>query len=319
MGFIKRTVCPCCKSKEDQKVLLEEYFNSNYFKHWIDHIASKPAGGYRPEVEEILDEKYEITKCGNCGLIYQSIIPDSELLHKAYESWYDQDENLRFNLSLDNRRVKIQRFLTEVYSFIQFYNQPVNRIKVMDFGMGWSEWSIAARSLGLEPIGLEISPSKVKYASSLGFEAQTLEQQEESSVDFINTEQVFEHLDEPFEYLQNLVRLLKPGGVVKLSVPNGSKIEENLKKYDFNSEEGFRKLNPVNPIEHLNCYNTESLVSLGKSCGLRPVELIKYDFQKSRKVFRPLNALKELARSIKHYNIDQFNKLNGPTLIFFQK
>jgi 2-polyprenyl-3-methyl-5-hydroxy-6-metoxy-1,4-benzoquinol methylase len=87
---------------------------------------------------------------------------------------------------------------------------------------------------------------------------------------FINTEQVFEHLVDPMAELLRLASALRPGGLVRISVPNGTAVESRLSNPDWNAAKGSpRSLNAVAPLEHINCFNHRSLETLGVRAGLR--------------------------------------------------
>jgi SAM-dependent methyltransferase len=85
-------------------------------------------------------------------------------------------------------------------------------------------------------------------------------------MDFINAEQVFEHLPEPLAALQNCHRWLKPGGILRIAVPNGSRILSLVegKKWHFDTM-------PTIPLEHINTFTPQSLRSFGERNGFRAI------------------------------------------------
>jgi SAM-dependent methyltransferase len=92
----------------------------------------------------------------------------------------------------------------------------------------------------------------------------SLEELPDETFDFVNSEQVFEHLVDPRETLRRLARSLKPGGWLKIAVPDGSGIADRLQQPDWTS----RALNPVAPLEHLNAFDQEALTELGRQASL---------------------------------------------------
>ena len=68
-----------------------------------------------------------------------------------------------------------------------------------------------------------------------------VEQAENLRFDFINTEQVFEHISEPLETLKELKTLLKPGGIIKISVPTADDINRRLKNNGLECKERNQK------------------------------------------------------------------------------
>jgi SAM-dependent methyltransferase len=92
--------------------------------------------------------------------------------------------------------------------------------------------------------------------------------------DFINAEQVFEHISDPVPTLKHLVSALKPKGIVRINVPNGWDIERRLAKCDWDAPKGSRdSLNAIAPLEHINCFNKKALVVLAARAGLTLVSI----------------------------------------------
>jgi SAM-dependent methyltransferase len=92
--------------------------------------------------------------------------------------------------------------------------------------------------------------------------------------DFINAEQVFEHLTEPAATLRKLIRSLKPHGVIKIGVPFDRALDAKLLAPDWRAMKSSpASLNAVAPIEHLNAFNPEALGKLGALAGLRRLSI----------------------------------------------
>ena len=57
-------------------------------------------------------------------------------------------------------------------------------------------------------------------------------------------------------------------------MPNGEDIEARLKLMDWNAAKGHENsLNAVAPLEHINCFNTETVMTLAQSKGLTLVDI----------------------------------------------
>jgi trans-aconitate methyltransferase len=120
---------------------------------------------------------------------------------------------------------------------------------------------------------------------------------EKRQFDFINAEQIFEHLVEPREALARLHGALAPGGVIRINVPDGRNIKRNLERPDWNSpEDSPNSLNDVAPLQHLNSYNFDALVRMGERVGLREVEIPSSMLGP----FRTVDLLKAIARPYFH-------------------
>lgn len=142
---------------------------------------------------------------------------------------------------------------------------------------------LSCPGLWLGVYGTELSQARIEYAKASGIKVITWEDIPNYRFDFINTEQVFEHLSEPMETLVHLKRALKPGGMIKISVPNGWDIKRRLRIGDWTAPKGSRNsLNPIAPLEHINCFNHEVIVKMASRVGLKlealPFRLIKTGF-----------------------------------------
>src|SRR5439155_15817049 len=111
--------------------------------------------------------------------------------------------------------------------------------------------------------GVELDPRAAAHARAYGVKTRTRADLVADSFDFVNTEQVLEHLADPLETLADLRVGLRPDGLLKVSVPEGRGIEQRLRKPDWTAAKGSRSsLNAVAPLEHLNCFDRGSLVAV---------------------------------------------------------
>lgn len=153
-----------------------------------------------------------------------------------------------------------------------------DRPKVLDYGMGLGTWLLAMRAYGAECWGTDIDPlSKVVAADNgLRFEDE-LDNLPEEYFDFINSDQVFEHLPDPFQHLQRIVRKLSPGGIVKLSVPGDSRMPRKLKHLASGEPAKVREFiaeaDALSPLCHINLFTPGSLRALGEAAGLEPFRI----------------------------------------------
>lgn len=103
-------------------------------------------------------------------------------------------------------------------------------LKVLDLGSGRGDFVIDLKKRGCPVVGLEKNPSNIALthdkASRLGLIVDVVEGVGEKlpfkdgSFDFINVCEVIEHVEDPHLLLQEIYRVLSPGGLVYLSIPN---------------------------------------------------------------------------------------------------
>jgi SAM-dependent methyltransferase len=140
-----------------------------------------------------------------------------------------------------------------------------------------------ASAFGCDSYGTELSETRIKYAQAKGIKVIAWDEIPQYRFDFINTEQVFEHIPEPLQTLRHLKTALKPGGIIKVSVPEADDIKRRLRLMDWKAPKDSRNsLNPVAPLEHINFFRTKSLTKMARAAGMEEVFIpIKLQFRYS--------------------------------------
>lgn len=260
MKMLLRKTCPSCSLDNFQSLYSCAYADLK------DYITNSYTGvvDYKP----LENETFCVNKCLNCGLIYQQYIPDDELLGELYDKWIDPVRAKKRHFS----NVDLQHRLNlcrDVSTLVNYFNRSPSDIKVFDFGMGWGQWCSMAHALGCDSYGGELSKERIDYAISHGIKVVEWDDIPGMKFDFINTEQVFEHLTQPLEVFAHLKKGLNSGGLIRISVPNGRNIEKHIKKIDWSKlDKNAGMFNPIYPLEHVNCFTHESLVNLADQVGL---------------------------------------------------
>jgi len=126
----------------------------------------------------------------------------------------------------------LARKLTEYPALRKNHLKAVERLnhycppgKILDLGCGWGFFLAAAREKGWEPFGIEPLPGHALYArSKLGLSVITdtlhPDTYREDFFDAITSFQVFEHLPDPGQVLEQLQSFQKSNGILLLEVPN---------------------------------------------------------------------------------------------------
>lgn len=267
--FNIRDRCPVCSSK-DVKALYERPYNKEPIRGYLESFYFSQGG---VEFRYLENAYYSLFECQNCLLIYQKYIPNDELMYKIYEEWIDPD--LSFIRHLERDDLQYYSYIAqEIMQIVAYFSKIPSELNFFDFGMGWGKWALMAKAFGCNSYGSELSKKRIKYSNSSGINVVSLEDIPNHQFDFINTEQVFEHLSNPLNTLLHLKRSLKPGGMIKISVPTSPGINRRLKRLDWNSEKGTRNsLNAVAPLEHINFFRRKSLNELATQAGLSEVFL----------------------------------------------
>lgn len=218
-------------------------------------------------------EKYGFTfaRCGSCATLYMSPRPSEQVM----ADYYRNSENYAywakhiFPASETARREKIHKpWLARVVAFCEQYH--IDRGTLVEIGPGFGTFaSLAVEQHSFERVvAIEPTPELAEACRRRGivvFEkrVEDLCEEEGNDADVVVAFEVIEHLFEPSRLLVGLYRVLRPGGLLVLSCPNG---------------EGFdvAVLGPKSKAvdaEHVNLFNPDSLGLLVRSCGFEVLEV----------------------------------------------
>lgn len=267
--FVERTCCPCCESYKFITVYQCAYSDDPIRQYLIDFY--EPQGGV--DFNCLQDASYVLRHCQSCSLIYQAQIGNDSIQRKLYEEWIDA---ARAKVLDDQNRGLNDHVLyaREIITVLTHLGKLPAQTRILDFGMGWGRWCRMAKGFGCQVFGTELSEARINYARSQGIEVISWNKIPLNRYDFINAEQVFEHLPEPLETLKHLSLGLSEGGLIKISVPDGKNVLQLLRKADWTATKNSAgSLNAVAPLEHINCFRHETLVSLARHAGLKVVPM----------------------------------------------
>jgi SAM-dependent methyltransferase len=124
-----------------------------------------------------------------------------------------------------------------------------------------------AKAFGMVTEGLELSPSRVAYAQTNGLKVVTPQEIQPDSYHFINAEQVFEHLADPLAVLKSCFGWLQPKGFLRIAVPDGGKVDQQMKKGVWSISEM-----PTMPLEHINTFTPASLRYFAHQNGFQVIQ-----------------------------------------------
>ncbi|TIL76385.1 MAG: class I SAM-dependent methyltransferase [Mesorhizobium sp.] len=270
LRFVARERCPGCGST-NIAILYDSPFSQTDVRRFVHEcfrgrISDKNLNGAR----------YTIAQCRACILYFQREILDSKGMEFLYDDVSDESVSLakreRAGRSYFNNLLRSAGMIEEL-----LYIPPVARhIKVLDFGMGWGHWAIAARALGYDVVGAELSARRKSFAAAHGIQTIDPSEVENERFDFIHMNQVLEHVSEPRESVRQLARILKPSGIIKISVPFGELVAPQITS-------GWKiEKNELYPLGHINAFTDRSLDTLCESVGLKRVAPSEYVTPKAR-------------------------------------
>ncbi len=310
-NIINRNFCPVCKV-EDNIILYECLFTEYPVKEYLTRFYSTQGG---VELNYLENAKYILCKCNNCDLVYQKEILSEALMERLYENWINPV--LVFEAQ---KMLPISHYASwaqEIFQIMSYIKKIPSEIRFFDFGMGWGKWLLVAKAFGCNVFGCELSESRIQYAESNGITMISYDEISEQQFDFINASQVFEHISCPTETLQYLVKALKFGGLIKISVPTARNISRRIKKMDWDAPKGSKySLNPVAPLEHINYFKRETLISMASMAGLQEIKIpltTQYQFSTNWK------GIRHIVKNLIYPIINKLDKSNNEIIFLKYK
>lgn len=254
--MIQRTQCPICKRAANP------IFARPYSIPRLQNMVRASGLGDR-----IANSTYEIRECSPCQLHFQTLVmSDSEL-----ESWYSPPkDDAAFLKEIGEQRLHWFAHQTEeILVLRQVCGSRVPR--VLDFGCNWGKWSSMALAHGCEVFAVDVNRDAARFCASRGIRMISMQDVVSLQFDFINVDQVMEHLTAPLEIAQALVRALKPGGLMKLSTPCNKQLPVRLARSTHSGDDSLldeKTLDSLFPLMHVNLFTPHALRALARAADL---------------------------------------------------
>ncbi|MFA5122786.1 class I SAM-dependent methyltransferase [Zavarzinia sp.] len=253
--FSRRDRCPVC-SASGGRCLYDEAFDAGRTRKFLETYYQS-----RLDVGRLARGRYSVLCCDGCGLYYQrDTLTGAGEIH-LYEEAISAESSLRKREDSGYAYFRSLLRDAEVIRDLVPGERP-RAIEVLDFGMGWGHWTFAAKALGHSAWGAELSPRRVEFAAASGVRIAELNQMPDGFFDYINSDQVLEHVTCLREVTALVARLLKPGGVLKVFVPDGSRLGRVLGPAYQPAKDA------IQPLEHVNGFTRASLDRLMADFGL---------------------------------------------------
>jgi len=240
-----------------------------------------------------IKRRYTLSKCLNCGLIFVNPQPSTKDLEKHYPrnyySFFGETRPIsKFEILLyrtygsSNGNIFFKLLLLPFKRTIRTLNIPSHKEKnvkcpkFLDVGCGSGNFLRKAKTLGFECYGVEPGEFDKKFAEKNGFMifSGTLKDAKypQGFFDDITFNHVFEHVEDPLTTLKESKRILKKGGIINITVPQG----RNLAFWLFR-----RYWVQLDVPRHLFIYDESTLREYAKQAGLevKSVRYISSSFQ----------------------------------------
>lgn len=210
---------------------------------------------------------YPLVKCGSCAMVFCNPRPDEDSLIRAYRELQGDAYDAYFGThevdiaAWHNRPTKSQ--LANFNRLLQWVARVQPRGRLLDIGCSQGYFLDLARRMGYEPHGVEVTevPEETRKRCGIFQGSMTEAGFPDNYFQIISAQALIEHVTDPSGFLEQVWRLLVPGGILLLSgVPNYHSLWIRLGKDRFIGNQ---------PMTHLNYFTIGTLKRLLTVAKLR--------------------------------------------------
>ncbi|SDD48280.1 class I SAM-dependent methyltransferase [Niabella drilacis] len=244
MSQVHYEACPVCGSTQTRPVFLVK-----------DYTVS--------------GEVFPIEECISCSLRYTQNVPDQEAIGPYYKSedYISHSNTSKGLVSRMYQRVRT-RTMQQKAAIVERYSRK-RAGKLLDVGCGTGTFLSTMKSRGWEVAGLEPDADARAMAKTLYnlvvAPSHEIYQLEGEQFDAITLWHVLEHVHELHGYMEQLKRMLKPGGVLLIAVPNYTSRDADIYEQYWAAYDVPR---------HLYHFSPDAMKVLTTQHGLRVIKLL---------------------------------------------
>jgi 2-polyprenyl-3-methyl-5-hydroxy-6-metoxy-1,4-benzoquinol methylase len=193
---------------------------------------------------------FDIHECRRCCSLFTSELPAAaDVLN--YDEYYSES-----NLSVPEFVIKRVNEILEGFSKYRKTN------RMLDIGFGAGTILEVATCQGWEVFGQEVSKPAVDQALSKGFNVflGTLNEAQypTDSFDLVTCSEILEHVPDPQELVNEVFRILRPGGLFWATTPSARGISYRIMKTDWTT---------ISPPEHTQLYSPKGIARMLRNAG----------------------------------------------------
>ncbi|MCB0006233.1 MAG: class I SAM-dependent methyltransferase [Anaerolineales bacterium] len=242
----------------------------------------------------------KVVQCQNCGLYFLSPRPGAVartalLKGELPESLRDYDSRTANYAGVTQSRT--QRFTTRLDRLSQL--QPARKGSSQALlDVGASAGTLVQLSRARAFAGFGVEPSRDGTLAALAESIQMPQAKAEAlpypadSFDIVHAHHVFEHLEDPFQAVKEAWRVLKPGGLIFIEVPN--QFDNVMFKRDMLFRRVPQRQRNIRSIHHFWFFSMQTLARLLTTAGFAQVHVqAPYSWQ-ARGWRRPFSLLTRL-------------------------
>ncbi len=209
---------------------------------------------------------FSYNKCQNCELVYLNPRPSEKEIGKYYPKTYEKHK-------IEQKKT-FYRILVDIFLKLQLNLRiPFKKNgKFLEIGAGQGYLLENAEKIGWNVTGIEINKKAAeKISKKLGIKIFTKDLLEckfkKNSFDVVAIIHTLEHMHHPFKELKEIHKILKPGGMIWIEVPNIDSFEFKLFK---------KKWYALQPPVHLTHFNKKTISKTLNKAGFK-IKKIRFD------------------------------------------
>lgn len=208
-----------------------------------------------------IKNSFEMLVCLNCQTIYTANLP-SPNESENYDEYYSE-----LNLSVPEF---VSKRIEEIVGDFSKFRQT-NRL--LDIGFGSGIILEVASKQNWDAFGTEVSKPAIDKAKQLGFEVfhgeLTKAEYPDNYFDVIAASEILEHLHEPQDLLNEVARILRPGGLFWATTPFAKGLSYRLIGTEWSV---------ISPPEHIQLFSKKGMYEMLSKSGFSQIELKTYGF-----------------------------------------
>lgn len=163
--------------------------------------------------------KFDIVKCGKCGLAFVSVLPSvAEIADYYNQHGKPTEERIKTYLGLKSSRERRNARKLRLLENIQGHKG-----RLLDIGCGLGLFVKSASDRGWEAEGVDLDKDMIDYGrETLHVNLHNADLPDvkfpDNHFDAITMFNLLDHIREPKDFLKEVERILKPGGIIYLNV-----------------------------------------------------------------------------------------------------
>ncbi len=291
--MIHHKQCPLCESTDISKNL-----------YCTDHFISK--------------EVFPIGKCLKCGFLFTQDIPDEKEIGSYYES-EDYISHSDTAKGFSNKLYHLARnFMLKRKIGIVRKVTGINSGNLLDIGSGTGHFAHAMANAGWQVKGIEINKKAYNYSKQkFGLEIidpSDIFTLQSASFECITLWHVLEHFHDPFRYVNEIHRLLKPDGICLIALPNSNSYDAVCYKEFWAAFDVPRHLWHFSPVTFKLFIKNSGL----KLCGIRnlPLDVFYISLLSEKYKGSTLSFIQGIIKAIPFFLKSLFRKERSSSLIY---